>query len=529
MVEADAELPLPVRTSPILAQLVLRRLNLREGGIAQKKTRTPQRRTQESFASGTASVHAGLLIPLRIAPLAILTQQITLWYAVFAASTTEKQVYGLSRREMDPKRTSSTSRAVQVSGWVRTLVTAHEYPPFAASSLRLGERVCCSLLCRSGEGLLQGHFRGTQSCHLLVSRQEETHCVVDCAIADPLPTSCAVRFNLPSAESSATHVPDVTTATAIAQVTGWIRTPVASANAIPPTSASSPGLVQAPVCLSCLSGHGESSLQGYFRSARSFNLIVSRQEGTHYLLDIAMTDALPCSCAVRLSLYSKGSCSRQVNDASHLAKLLTRIRAIRWIRPLAAPTHAIPPRTASSRRLGVQKWDVPCCVATERACGKDTSQACRRGMFSCLGRTTHMRPWQVVDLIANAGPCSCAARFKFPPAGSMKRLLTTSRAIVQVPGSIRSPLLPAAASSCRLGAGAWSGFVALTLHRLRPPSFGNCRLHNPGPCPVLQQSSPAPAHGSSPASLRFSASASTCLRLCTSPTQVFKLPETSFA
>ena len=165
MVEADAELPLPVRTSPILAQLVLRRLNLREGGIAQKKTRTPQRRTQESFASGTASVHAGLLIPLRIAPLAILTQQITLWYAVFAASTTEKQVYGLSRREMDPKRTSSTSRAVQVSGWVRTLVTAHEYPPFAASSLRLGERVCCSLLCRSGEGLLQGHFRGTQSCH----------------------------------------------------------------------------------------------------------------------------------------------------------------------------------------------------------------------------------------------------------------------------------------------------------------------------------------------------------------------------
>ena len=111
MVEADAELPLPVRTSPILAQLVLRRLNLREGGIAQEKTRTPQRRTQESFASGTASVHAGLLIPLRIAPLAILTQQITLWYAVFAASTTEKQVYGLSRREMDPRRTSSTSRA----------------------------------------------------------------------------------------------------------------------------------------------------------------------------------------------------------------------------------------------------------------------------------------------------------------------------------------------------------------------------------------------------------------------------------
>ena len=277
-----------------------------------------------------------------------------------------------------------------------------------------------------------------------------------------VPSGCALSSSLPSAMPSARRVNDASSmiglrppSRAIVQTSGWIRSPLTSNHAVTPHTASS---LRVPVCLSCLSGHGESSLQGYFRSARSFNLIVSRQEGTHYLLDIAMADALPCSCAVRLSLYSKGSCSRQVNDASRLAKLLTRIRAIRWIRPLAAPTHAIPPRTASSRRLGVQKWDVPCCVATERACGKDTSQACRRGMFSCLGRTTHMRPWQVVDLIAHAGPCSCAGRFNLPSAGSIKRLLTTSRAMVQVSASFRPPvawahaLPPSAASSYRSGA-----------------------------------------------------------------------------
>ena len=55
MVGADAELPFPVRTSPIIiAELVHRKLNVCAGGIAQMKKRVPHIRTQESSASGTA-------------------------------------------------------------------------------------------------------------------------------------------------------------------------------------------------------------------------------------------------------------------------------------------------------------------------------------------------------------------------------------------------------------------------------------------------------------------------------------------
>ena len=71
MVEVHADLSPSAKTLPILAELVLRKLNLCPVGIAQitqTKTKVPHRRTQEGFDSGTASAHAGLLIPLRIAP-----------------------------------------------------------------------------------------------------------------------------------------------------------------------------------------------------------------------------------------------------------------------------------------------------------------------------------------------------------------------------------------------------------------------------------------------------------------------------
>ncbi|CAE7762418.1 Ago2 [Symbiodinium sp. CCMP2456] len=79
MVEADAAHPLSVMSLPILAELVLRKLNRCPGSIAQiaqAKTKVPHRRAQEGFGSGTASVHAGLLIPLRIAPSAALSEQV---------------------------------------------------------------------------------------------------------------------------------------------------------------------------------------------------------------------------------------------------------------------------------------------------------------------------------------------------------------------------------------------------------------------------------------------------------------------
>ena len=84
-----------------------RKLNLCAGSIAQTKKRMPHRRTQESFASGTASVHAESVIsPVRDISV--------------AAGTTETQMCDLYHGERRAKRRTlhmlhSTNGAVQVS------------------------------------------------------------------------------------------------------------------------------------------------------------------------------------------------------------------------------------------------------------------------------------------------------------------------------------------------------------------------------------------------------------------------------
>ena len=163
MVEVHADLSPSAKTLPILAELVLRKLNLCPGGIAQitqTKTRVPLRHTQEGFGSGVASEHAGLLIPMRLAPSAVLSGQVRV--ASCAAGTAAKQVCVLDRGEM-----YSTSRAiVQVSDCIRPPITsAPAMRPSARSSLRPMASAIFSFQSRYGESLLHGFFRNERSYH----------------------------------------------------------------------------------------------------------------------------------------------------------------------------------------------------------------------------------------------------------------------------------------------------------------------------------------------------------------------------
>ena len=123
MVGADAELPF----SPMLAELVHRKLHRGEGGIAQTvqaKKRVPRRRTQESFVDGTASVHAELLMPPRVVLSAALSEQVPDRLIFFAAGTHERAVCALSHDGKRGRRKTmhmlcSTNTTVQVSGWIR--------------------------------------------------------------------------------------------------------------------------------------------------------------------------------------------------------------------------------------------------------------------------------------------------------------------------------------------------------------------------------------------------------------------------
>ena len=134
-------------TSPIIiAELVHRKLNVCAGGIAQMKKRVPHIRTQESSASGTASMHAAesVIVPVKVISL--------------AAGTTEKQIsdlYHSGRRAQrrTPHMLHSTNGAVQVSAWIRPPVTStRAITPSAASSvLPIAAPLCFSLQCSYGD------------------------------------------------------------------------------------------------------------------------------------------------------------------------------------------------------------------------------------------------------------------------------------------------------------------------------------------------------------------------------------------
>ena len=239
MVEAQAELS--VTTLPILAELVLRKLNLYPGGIAQiaqTKTRVPHRRTQEGFGTGTASVHAELRISLRVAPSAVLSKQVRVTSC--AAGTGAKQVCVLDRGEM-----YSASRAiVQVSDRARPPITsAHAICPSVCSSLRPSiASVCFSLQCRYRESLLHGYVSSERSRHPFFHVLKKMHVFLDLAMC----CGCAVGSSFIAAASSAKHDRH-------ASCTAGLPTtsrPVVPAYAIRASAAPSLRPGAGPVCLS---------------------------------------------------------------------------------------------------------------------------------------------------------------------------------------------------------------------------------------------------------------------------------------
>ena len=441
MVEANAELQFSLKTLSVLAELSLRKLNLSAGStaqIVQTKTRVPHTRMQESFASGAASVHVGLLIPLTTAPMAVLPEQLLVRVTSFAAET---DVGGSKGRRRRMQRQRSRSRAVHSSVGIRSLL-AQSFPPApsAAPAYRPGAGpVCLSLQGRCGESLLQGYFRsvpfghlflsilqqmhvvlelampyggasvttaGTRirdvsgvaglqttrraivqvsgsvkSRHLFVTGHDSTHSVLDLAIADVLPCGCPARSGY-----SAKNVSDVscmagllTTSRAIVQVFGCMRLPIASVHAAPPSAAF---LLRLGLSLRCI--YGKSSLQGYFCRVRSWHLFSSIHKRTHSMLDLAIADAVPFPFA------AAGFFAAHAHNTSWMVGQLTTSRAIvhvsGWIRPPIASAHALPPSAASSHRQGVHRCASPCCIGTEHVFCKDTSEKCGRGSLLFVGR-----------------------------------------------------------------------------------------------------------------------------------------------
>ena len=397
MVEAHADLSPSAKTLPILAELVLRKLNLCPGGIAQltqTKTRVPHRHTQEGFGSGIASEHAGLLIPMRLARSAVLSEQVRV--ASCAAGTAAKQVCVLDRGELYSK-----SRAiVQVSDCIRPPITsAPAMRPSASSSLRPTASVRFSFQCRDGENLLHGFFRSERSYHPFLHVLKKVQLFLDLALR----CGCAVGTSFVAAAPFAIHerhagcmagpVGLLTTSRAVVLVAGWIRPEFASAYAMHPSAASSRGPGAAPACLarvSLQSRYGEFSWQGYLRRVRSQHLVVSRQGNTHSLLDLAIAITMPCTCAVKFSLLFAWCGAKHLRDASCMFGPLTTSRAIvpvsGCICPPVSSAHAIRASAASSHRS-----TAPICF----------SPHCRRRKF--VARILQKRA--IVSSFSSCSPC----------------------------------------------------------------------------------------------------------------------------
>ena len=255
-------------------------------------------------------------------------------------------------------RLLTTSRAiVPLSGWIRSpFPAARAVRPAAHKHAHAHAHTLC-IHCRCGQSLLQGYFGSVQSMDLLVSRQGS---LLDLAVADAVPPASANRFRPIAAGSFARRVGHpsslsrlLTTSRAIVPLSGWIRSPFPVPGAIRP-AASSFGPVAAPVgfCIRCRCG--ESLLQGYFGSVQSWHLSFSRQAGTHSLLDFAIADSVPYSCAARFAFAAPapGYSAKHVRDACMAG--LTKGRAIvqvsGWIRPPFASVHTIPSSLAHDER-----------------------------------------------------------------------------------------------------------------------------------------------------------------------------------
>ena len=435
------------------------------------KTRVPRRRTQESFASGTASVHVGLLMPLSAAPSTALSEQVAMRFTSFAAGTNAKQVCVLNHGEMH-----STSRAiVQVSGGIRApIASPHSINASAPSSLRASAApVCLSLQCRYGECLLQGYPRHMRSWHVFVSRQESKQALLNLAIANAVPC-LSTRFSFLSVRQGPKHVRAAsyvsglpTISRAIVQVSGGIRAPIASPHSINAFAASSLRQGAAPVCLVCFSlqcRDGNSVLQGCF---------------------LAIANAVPCTCAVRFSLLSVGQGAKHVRVASCASGLPTTSRAIvqvsGGIRATFASPHAINASAPSSLR--------------PRTAPVHLSLQCRYGECLLPGYPRHMRSWHVFVsrqeskhsrfglATAIAVPCISTVRLSFASAKYGAKhvrvanlvfgLPTRGRAVVLAPCWIRPPISSAhairasALSSLRPG----TAPVRLSLHGRYGESF----------------------------------------------------------
>eukprot|EP00439_Symbiodinium_sp_Y106_P029592 s8595_g3.t1 len=456
MVGADAELPFPVRTSPIIiAELVHRKLNLCAGGIAQMKKRVPHIRTQEGFASGTASVHAqSVIVPVKIIS--------------FAAATTEKQICDLYRGERSAERRTlhvlhSANGAVQVSVRIHPSVTSTPaVPPSAASSLRpVAAPVFFSLQCSYG-----GCFKAVRSGHLFVSKPEGKQPLLDLAIADSVSYTCAARSSQSSPAAigcDAKLVRDarcmagrLITNSVVIQASGWIRPPVTSTPAIPPSAASSLRPVAARMCHASLCASHRPVLKDDFISTPSRLLGLLSQAGAVSHFGCAV---LPYCFVARVGIASARSAAKHVCDARCMAgRLITSgaiIQACGWIRPPVASTPAIPPSAASSLRPVA----APVCFSLQRRCGKSWWQGLLEGVVSRHLLTSRQEGKQslvdygVADSVPCRSPYRCAVSSS-PGCFSMQvrewscaaGLLMKTRAIVSVSGWIRPPFASARAS-----------------------------------------------------------------------------------
>ena len=475
MVEVHADLSPSAETLPILAELVLRKLNLCPGGIAQitqTKTRVPHRHTQEGFGSGVASEHAGFLIPMRLAPSAVLSEQVRV--ASCATGSAAKQVCVLDRGEM-----YSTSRAiVQVSDCIRPPITsAPAMRPSARSSLRPTASARFSFQSRYGESLLHGFFRSERSCHTFLHVFKKVQLFLDLAIC----CGCAVGSSFVAAAPLAIHERHagcmagpaglLTTSRAVVLVAGWIRPQIASAYAMHPSAASSRRPGASPACLACVSlqsRYGASSWQGYLRRVPSQHLVISRQGNTHSLLDLAIAITMPCTCAVKFSLLFAWRGAKHLRDASCMFGPLTTSRAIVQVSgcicPPVSSAHAIRASAASS-----PSSTAPICFSPQCRDGESLLHGFFRSERSC---DPFLHVFKKVQLFLDlALCCGCAVGTSFVAAapfaiheshaGCMAGpagLLTTSRAVVLVAGLIRPQIAsayamhPSAASSRRPGA-----------------------------------------------------------------------------
>ena len=383
----------------------------------------------------------------------------------------------------------TTSRAVVlVAGWIRPqIASAYTMLPSAASSRRPGAApaclACVSLQSRYGESSWQGYLRRVRSQHLVVSRQGDTHSLLDLAIAITMPCTCAVKFSLPFAWRGAKHLRDascmfgpLTTSRAIVPVSGCICPLVSSAHAIRASAASSHRSSTAPICFSPQRRDGESLLHGFFRSERSSHPFLHVLKKVQLFLELALC----CGCAVgtrfvaaapsaiherdagcvRSRFVRTGPSAKTVRDASCMSGPLTTGRATvpvsGWVRPMIASACAI--RASAILVGGAPVWIALQCRYSESVSRQEGShddshvffvqdRAVGTSFVAAAPSAIHKRDAGCVrSRFVRTGPSAKTVR----DASCMSGPLTTGRATVPVSGWVR----PMIASACAIRASA---------------------------------------------------------------------------